>query len=352
MAWAAGQQAFSVGPDGRLAASVDGAEVLAWSGDDLRPLWKDLGDAVFAGVAIDSQAVWLIDQEGTLQRRRREDGEVLHQRQVLTGRPVAIAAVDGHVLVVGEQVVHYLIGTELRAIVTLAGVVAVAISADARWAALAEGGGALTVLDLSVPGPCGRLEVGGRPSSVVWSREGFWLVAVGHRLRPVRADGRQIAAPRGCTSAPVDQLTLSAQGVIAAVRMGPNEVALLHVEDARATGTIKLGREIVGVAGGPHGLLWLGLRHGDLQRFDLLSGETTLAGSHAGRARVAFATDVRFDPADVRGMLARHLAGGEPLSVYVPPTEAEASGCSWQLALALVVSALLMAALLGWYVYG
>jgi hypothetical protein len=352
MSWAAGRQAFSVAADGRVVASVDGSEVLAWSGEELLPLWKDLGDAVFVAVAVDARGVWLLDEEGMLQQRRLEDGALVNGHKVLDGPGVALAAGDGHLIVAGKEVVLYLRGVDLCARIPLAGVVAVAVSHDGRRAALAESAGAVTVLDLTVPKVIGRIEVGGRPSAVCWSREGYWLVAVGHRLRPLRADGQQVAPPRGCTEAPVDELVLAVHGVISAVRCGPHRIDLLATEGGTRCGSIKVGREIVGIAGGPHGALWVGLRHGDVQRFDLLSGVVSLSHSHPGRARVPWPVDTELDPAQVRGLLARHLAGGQPLSEYVPPPEADQPGCAPMTIVAVIVSVLLLGGLLAWYVYG
>jgi hypothetical protein len=281
-------------------------------------------------VAATRDAIWLIDDEGWAEKRRLEDGAVQHRVRVTDGIPTALAATESCVLVACPDHVSVIQAGAVVARVHVAGVVDLAVSTDGTRAAALEREGALTVWALPNLEISSRIAVGGRATGVVWSPEGHWLVATGHELRVVREDGGEVSKPSGLLLAPAGRLAISVHGVIAAVQLGPRRVGLVHVADAEPVGELSVGRDVVGITGGPRGKLWLGLRHGEVQRVDLLTGEARTAVSHANRARIPWAFEASFQHRQIAGMLARHLAGGAPLSEYIPPPEPPTMRDGWK----------------------
>jgi hypothetical protein len=147
-------------------------------------------------------------------------------------------------------------------------------------------------------------------------------------------------------------MVLTVHGLLAAIQVSAQRVVLASVDTGLMVGELSLGRDIVGMSGGPRGALWIGLRHGDVQRVGLLLGERAVGGSHEGRAQVPWPIEVKVDAARLRGMLARHQAGGAALSEYVPPPEPTSSvkWTAWRVA-GLVLAGVLTAVATWWLLH-
>lgn len=312
-------RAFAADRNGALIAAIDGAELLVWSGAELQPIWKRFADVAWVDVGVSEDAVWTLDLDGVVQQRRRADGELLHTWPLLRGAGARISVLGRRVAAASADEVAWIVEGEAKARVEVAGCRALAWSADGTKLAIAEAVGALTVVDTVSATALGRVTVGGPPADVDWCLDGYWYVTVGRRMRPVRADGGAVAPPRATRAEQVRMVTDVAEGGLLAMLVGPRDVEFTTLDLSVALGAVSVGRDIVGIAAGPRGEVYLGLMHGDVQRVDLYTGSSDAALPHDGRARVLWPSDVRIDTALVRGQLVRRRVGSAAIATALNP---------------------------------
>ena len=342
-------RAFAADRDGTLLAAIDGAELLVWTGAELQPVWKRFANVAWTDVGVSGDAVWTVDLDGAIEERRRADGELMHRYVVLSGAGARIAVLGRRVAVASAAEVVWIVDGVAVGKVELAKVAALAWSADGQRIAAAEADGAVTVIDALKVEVLGRISVGGPPTDVDWCADGYWYVTVGRRLRPVRADGGMVAPPRAARGETIRSVVDVADGGLLALLVGPREVEITTLDLSVALGRIAVGRDIIGIAGGPQGRIYLGLQYGDIQRVDLYTGSSDAALPHEGRARVLWPSDVRIESAQVRGQLVRRRVGGGAIAIARNPDLPALS--TWWRVVGWVVGglfALLLSVLLFW----
>ncbi len=319
MARTTAPQAFDVGDEGNLVASIDGAEALVWAADSRQPLWKCVGEALYRDVAISSAGVWLVDAAGTLEHRRLVDGGLIHRVPLFEGAAHHVVAHRDHVVAADARGLVVACRGTVLARIELPSITDLAISSEG--AAAVDDLGSITVLSYDPPRASGRIAVGGPATAVAWHPGGYWVVGVARRLRPVSVDGGTVYPPVGVGLCDVERLCIAVDGTVAIVQTGPRDIAAFSWPQGQPLDGVRVGRDIIGVDAAPRGALWMGLRHGDVQGFHLLSGAIDAMAPHEGRARVPWGVDARIDPARIRGLHARRQAGAGPLAVFVLPEE-------------------------------
>lgn len=312
-------RAFAADRDGTLLAALDGPELLVWGGADLQPMWKQFASVSWVDVAVDAGAVWTLDLDGVVEQRRRADGELQRRTPLVKGPGVRLALRGVRIAACSAREVVWIIDEQSQGRVMVDDVVALSWSADGHLLAAAEAAGAVTIIDTEIGEVVGRVSVGGPPVDVDWCVDGYWNVSVGRRLRPVRIDGGKVAPPRTVRADTIRQVTEVAEGGLLALLVGPRQVEIATLDLTRMLGTITVGRDIVGIAGGGQAWLFLGLEHGDLERVDLFTGSDAAAVPHEGRARVMWPSDVRIDTTSLRGVLVHRRVGDAPIAEQLDP---------------------------------
>lgn len=308
-------QAFAVSPDGVVLASIDGAEVLVWTSERGEPLWKAVGDALYIDVDVSSNGVFLIDASGVFEHRRISDGSLEHRFRLLGSTPVCVRAHREHVVACDATTLVWVIRGTPTMRAELPGVVAVDIGNNLVGAV--DAGGSLSVFHLDEATTIGRIAVGGPPTDLSWHPGGYWVVAVARRLVPISHDASAVHVAVGLGETDVQSMVFGVNGSVAVVNAEPRQVGMFAWPSGEPLGNLRIGRDIIGFGPGRRGALWLGLRHGDVQGFDLMSGQIDAAAPHEGRARVPWGVDARVEVARVRGLHASKQAGGLPLAIWV-----------------------------------
>lgn len=342
-------RAFAADRDGTLLAALDGPELLVWGGVDLQPVWKQFASVSWVDVAVDMGAVWTLDLDGVIEQRRRADGELQRRTPMVKGPGVRLAIRAGRIAACSPHEVAWIIDDQHHGRVGLSDVVALSWSGDGHLLAAAESTGAVTVIDTETAEVLGRVAVGGSPVDVDWCVDGYWNVSTGRRLRPVRIDGARVAPPRTVRAETIRQVTEVAEGGLLALLVGPRQVEVATLDLSRMLGSITVGRDIVGIAGGGPSWLFLGLEHGDVERVDLFSGSDAAALPHEGRARVMWGSDVRIDTAGLRGVLVHRRVGDAPIAQQLDPDAPPQS--PWWMALAWFFGGLMVLLVAGVVVY-
>lgn len=345
------RETVAADPSGRLIVALEGAELLAWSGEGMEPAWQTLGDGLYADVAVGEGEVWALGADGSVEQRRPADGALVHRVRPEVGAGRRLALGHGVLIVVGDDGVAWLRRGTPEGRVALRGVTAAAVGDGGTRALLLDEEGTATVVDLAARVATGRVTAGGPPVDGGWLSDGYWRLAVGRRLRPLRADGAAVAAAAPALEQAPLRIVPVLDGAALAVLVDRRRVQLVSPDGAVGYGTVTFGRDVTGLAALHHGGLIFGLQHGDVHRLDLLRGSGQPGRSHEGRARVAWAVDVRVDEARLRGLVANRAAGGQPLAVYVPPMQGSSdSRWAWVAAGIGTLIAVLIAALITWWI--
>jgi hypothetical protein len=306
--------AWSVDPDGGVVAAADGVELLAWGGAELQPLWKIFGTARFMDVAVAERGVWTVDDAGALEVRRRLDGDLLGRTSTDVGGGVAVAISGATVAVAGRAGVSWLVDGHPSGRILVEGVVALCFSSDGRRLLAAEAQGSAFVVDIAAARVLGRVSIGGPPGPLLAVPEGPWLVGVGRRLRPVTWDGTGVGATADLSGV-ITGLALVGEDALLAVCLDGHRVELRGRADGAHYGGVVVGREVLAIRRSGTTALVLGLAHGDVQRVDLLTGQTTAGLPQPGRARVPWSIESTIDPVRLRALLVRGRIGQGPVAV-------------------------------------
>jgi hypothetical protein len=312
-------QAFAIASDGSLVASIDGAEALVWTTERGEPLWKCVGEALYVDVAVSTAGVWLIDASGVLEHRRLVDGSLQQRLRVLAERPSKVVAFRDHVVCADSKGVVWLTRGVPIARAEMVGVRDLAIGNE--HVGVVDEGGSLGIFELETGQALRRVAVGGPPDSLLWHPGGYWVVAVARRLVPIAWDGNSVHQPVGLGESDIAGMSFGVDGTVAVVRHEPRELRVFGWPTGEPLGSLRIGRDVIGLGSGRRGALWLGLRHGDVQGFDLLTGQIDAAAPHEGRARVPWGVDARVEVARIRGLNANRQAGGLPIAIWVPPED-------------------------------
>jgi hypothetical protein len=317
-------QQLTTDAEARLVVLMDGPELYAWNGGDGEARWRWMAPMRLGAVGVSDDGVWALDEEGTLFELRRDDGVLLRRSRPLAsaGRTLAVA---GRCVVVGSaDEVRVLDGHAPRCTIAITDVVDVALDASGRHLAAVDEGGTLTSVRLEDGLEAvseARVRVGGRPSRVVTRPDGGWTTLVGHRVR--LWDAGLTTAAQAWASLPEDVLDVASVegGAGWALATGPREILLLGGNGRDQLGSVRLGRPLVGVAGGARGVVFFAVDGADVLRVDLHTGRHRPVGVHVGRARVPWSADVDIAPGRFRGAVASHRTGGGPIAVAPPPLE-------------------------------
>jgi hypothetical protein len=120
-------------------------------------------------------------------------------------------------------------------------------------------------------------------------------------------------------------------GTLAAV-ICAGHVQVIELQGHGDCGALEFRREILHVQFGAGHWLAVGLDDGDATLVELLTGSPTRTEPHPGRGRNVWSMENKVERDRVRGAVARHRAGGEPIARWVAPKEEEeeaeeGSGC-------------------------
>ena len=314
--------AAAASADGRLVVCGDGPEVLAYRGAELVPAWRHPTRALVADLAVDDRHVWVLDVEGGLEVRSRSDGT--RERGISLPPPGRFLAMSGDgatLAVAAGRGLTWMRDGELAAEVDLPGLAAVGIDGGGTKMAAGLASGTVVVFDLDRDEAVARIELDAPVSGVVWSPAGYWLVACGSSLIAVRADGAQ-QKPLVAWSEALTNVVLGPSGAICVAQSSSRAVTAWDLTGPSEAGTLAVGRDIDALLLLPPARLLLGLRHGDLQAVDLLTGRGVQSVPHPGRRRVPWSIRDDLTHGQLRGARVRLLAGGGPLAehvVHAPP---------------------------------
>ncbi len=314
--------------EARLVVLMDGPEVYAWNGADGEARWRWMAPMRLGAVAVADDAVWAVDEEGALFELRRDDGVMLRRSRPVAAPGRALAVSGRRVVVASEDEVRVLDGHTPVCTLDLADVVDVALDAAGGQIAAVDASGTLAVVRVDEGGvgeAVSRVRVGGRPTRLLSRPNGGWTTLVGRRVR-MWGEDLETAAQAWASSAD-DAVDLAAVegGAGWAVATTLREVTLLGGDGVERLGVVRLGRDLIGLAGGARGVLFFAVDGADVLRVDLHTGRHRPVGVHVGRARVPWSADVDVAAGRFRGSVARHRTGGGPVAVAAPAADGAGS---------------------------
>lgn len=320
---------FASSPDGALLICGDGPELLVYHGSG-QPAWKAFCDGVLVGCGASRDAVVTLDADGKLTWFRSLDGTQLEEAASV-GEPADLSvAGDGRVAVAGPDGVALVLRGGEPHLLPIPGASCVAFGPDGNSLGVGTSAGVLQAMDPASGAAWGQVELGVPVTGVAWSALGVWVVTAGNALFVVSGDGTTIVA-RVDAEGPLTQVTVADHGVLAAARLGHNQVAVFELNSNRRVGQIDLRRRIGGLGFGVGGRIGIGLDDGDASVVDLQAGGGLRTEPHQGRGRNNWNLDVRVDTAAIRGALARNRAGGTAIAAYTGwRPEDEQEGGRWK----------------------
>jgi hypothetical protein len=320
---------FALSADGSTLAAGDGPELLVWRGDGT-PAWKKFCAGILVDVAVTVDQVLAIDADGRLLRFRRSDGEELGESS-LPGAPVALRVTAQGVVGVLTRDTLVLISASGEQVLPASGATAFAFGPDGTSLGVGRSDGSFTAIEVQSGAPWGTVSLPGPVAGVEWSSLGQWIVGVDRMVYRIRGDGSAIDAAITGADHPIQGLSVSQSGLVVAARAGEH-VELYELYRNAPLGEFVLRRRIGAVCFGPGLHLAVGLDDGDGNVIELGTGATWRTEPHPGRGRNTWRLENKVDLAAVRGAIALHQAGGQPIARYVPPPQAQepqsgGSGC-------------------------
>ncbi len=310
---------FAISPDGGFLVCADGPELLVYGGNGA-PAWKHFCDDILAGVVATHDQVIAVDASGNITRWRRDDGLLLDSQRV-GGAPKGLAcSSDGVLAILMSAGVAIVRPTSAPQRIGVDGAVTLAFGPDSGSLGVGTATGNFVALDTSTGGAWGTVQLpADRVGGVAWSMRGSWVVAAGADLYLVQGDGQAAKATLAGPGGPLGTVVCAAEGIVAAVVCGDDQVAAFDLHAQRAAGELNFRKREVGqIAMGPGAMLGIGLDDGDATLVDLVSGTLGRTEPHPGRGRNVWRLDDKIEHGILRGALAFHRAGAEPIARYIP----------------------------------
>lgn len=319
----------ALSPDGHAVAVGDGPELLAYRGDGA-PTWKVFTDGILVGLGYVVDQLVCIDDRGVVTWRRRGDGQALHEVELGVAARGGEVSADGGVVVLTDDGLWVLGPGSPARFVAAAAASVVAFGPNSQSVGVGHASGVFAAHDPATGLAWGSVDLGAPVAGVAWCVNGQWVVAAGEALHLVSGDGATLQA-RLTLPGPGADVAVSLDGTLAAVICGTH-VQVFELQGQGDCGALQFRRELLHLAFGAGHWLGVGLDDGDATLVELLTGSPTRTEPHPGRGRNVWAMENKVERDRVRGAVARHRAGGEPIARWVAPEveeeEAEeGSGC-------------------------
>jgi len=296
--------------------SLDGPEVLVYSGNDDGPLWKYFCEDVAIGVGVTNEEVYVLEATGRLVKMRLVNGELLDSEELSIYPTGLLISDDEYIAVIGnENLFVRPPGGEPMA-VAISGVSALAFGPTGGSLGLGTDTGHFCAVDTATGGAWGSVELGGPITGVSWSAQQYWLVTTGHEVHTISGDGGQVMETMDI-GVPINGIACSLDGSVVAVVTEETHIRVFEWLNKSQAGTIWFQREVQTIEFGPSS--WLGIGHddGDGNRVDLFTGQMTRTQAHEGRGQTAWPMQVEINSALLRGSSTSIRAGSAPLAVQV-----------------------------------
>ena len=320
---------LALSPDGLDLAVGDGPELLAYRIDGA-PTWKVFTDGILVGLGYVVDQLVCIDDRGVVTWRRRGDGHPLHEVELGAAVHQGAVSPDGGVAAMAQAGVWVLPPGQPARFVSVASPTAMSFGPDSHSIGIGHGSGTFAAHDPATGLAWGSVDLGAPVTGVAWCASGRWVVAAGDALHLISGDGSAVTA-RLLLEGQAGEVATSMDGVLAAVLVG-NDVYVRELQGQGDCGFLQFRRDLFHVRFGAGHQLGVGLDDGDATVVDLLTGSPARTEPHPGRGRNVWAMENRIEKDRVRGAVAKHRAGGEPIARWVAPKEDEdepdeGSGC-------------------------
>ena len=303
---------------GRVYVCGDGPEVYAYSGVDDSPLWKDFAEGILVGIAISRDVVLGLDSDGTLIRWRIFDG----QRMDVTSYEMECRGISvdphGGFALLGPNGVRIVSPNGLIVDAAIPRATAVARDSSGSRVVVTTEDGRLVWVDPNTGGILGEIAIPAPGHAVAWSSQGAWVVGAADKLLVLASEPTEAAIiAMYAMGGPTESVAVSADGWLLAARVGLQSVVLLTSTSGENLATITYKRTVGAVHFGSDTWLAVALEYADVNRLELGTGRLTRNGPGLGRKTDPWGADVKLDPSQVRGALARARAGGSPVAMQV-----------------------------------
>ena len=307
---------FAYQRDGAVYVSGDGPELLVFSGANDAPLWKQFCEGILAGVGATRDSVIAADVDGRVEWYRSFDGELLERVELDESLRGLDVAPGGMVVALGRNQLFFVQPSGLERAIPVPHCTAVRFGPGGASLGVGTADGVFYAIDPVSGAAWGTLEVGGAVRDVAWSEQGHWVVAAGSAIVEVSGDGTTEIS-RFDAGEPVLGVDLPPGGAIVAAALESQVIVLWELAERRSCGRITFQRDIGRIRFGPGTWLGAGFEDGDVNRIDLLTGNTTKCEAHVGRVANRWAIHSEIRPDMLRGAMAAVRAGGQPLATRV-----------------------------------
>lgn len=302
--------------DGALLVTADEPELLVWDARKDEPLWRHHGEGIAVGVGATERSLVWVDHLARVSFLRRLDGALLEEHPLEERQVRGLWAGFERVAVLGAAAIYLLRMEGLERSFASPDPVSAAWGPQDASLGVVSGSGQFSAIDPASGGAWGSVSLGAPGVDVAWSPRGHWWVAAASELIAVAPDGSAVLQ-RIPLGEPATAMSLSRDGVVAAVAHPSKRVAIWIVTEGVAAGQITYQRAIGTLRFGPGSWLAVAFEDGEVNRVDVLHGKVTLPQTHVGRRASRWAVDLAVRADLLRGALARAAAGEAPLVTRV-----------------------------------
>ena len=332
-------------PDGGSVVVADGPELLAYRSDGA-PAWKVFTDGILTGVDVTFEQVITVDSDGRVVWWNRGNGARIDDTTLQAVPTDLKVSSDGVLAVLCSEGVWILRHGSPPRFIAVQGATAMSWGPNSGSLGVGTGAGTFAAIDPVSGVAWGTVSLGAGVAGCAWSVLGEWVVTAGTQLALVQGDGAEIARVLP-DEGPLGRVACSADGIIVAA-ITAMHVAVFELNQLSRVGELQFRRALTDVVFGPGHHLAIGLDDGDATMVEVVAGTPSRTEPHPGRGRNTWRMDNKVERDRLRGAVARHRAGGEPIARWVGPQEdnkaKEGSGC-WQSAATVGCVTLLMTAL-------
>lgn len=321
---------FSFDRSGAIQVSVDGPEVLVYSGEGV-PMWKGFLQGIGVAVHAAAQRVATFDTDGRMLSFTSHDGTPVVDVS-LDVAPVAVAgARDGRCAVVADDCVLLVSRDGESYRLPHAGGLNASFGGPGQTHLGVVGSdGVLTVFDTQSAAVICTAATGVSPVDVGYSGLGRWVVLGAGQLHQyavvegVGLSGTSLDVLRVVPVAPdARQLEIADDGVICAITVGDREVRILELWTDRICGGISFNRTVSDLCFGAGSMLGIGLEDGDSNRVNLTVGGSWRSSPGFGRGHTTWACNVQVDHVTLRSAVIAATAGGGAVAQVVLRQESQ-----------------------------
>jgi len=299
--------------------------ILAHSGADESPLWKQTCDDPVIAVGATKTEIVTLDEHGRLVWWDAKEGKRLATTEL--GDPavaLAVAADGTCAAALPERVVITRRGeTEHAATLSVAAAHSLAWSDDGARLAVGTEQGTVQVFEAAGGDPIGKADVEETVRSIAWNTGGFWLATAGERVVRIAADGGGCEPVTRAVGMSPDFVTCSADGSRFALRLDALTTVVLAYPSRDTVAQFSyIERQVVGLAFGPGPWLGVGLDKGDGNKINLETEAIHRTDTQPGRTHNSWLLSASFERGAPRPASA---AKREDANSAPPPPTAAAS---------------------------